>query len=165
MMTGYIRHATGLRLGVNSAGRALKQVNPQQRRERQTPTQSHGILCWIFGHKLHLDENEKLVQYGVTVVIAGFRITVPIWKHGKVWFGNAIKVLIAYLAVFPAQKHDRSWLDDSPRAIRDLTTSLVRRSHGPIQQGAMPTQNIQTRFKNRAKTVNNQAVWHSNRQV
>ena len=28
MMTGYIRHATGLLLGVNGVGRALKRVNP-----------------------------------------------------------------------------------------------------------------------------------------
>ena len=71
-MTGYIRHATGLRLGVNSVGRALKRVNPQQHRERQTSITRHlnpvPYFAEYFGHKLHLDQNEKLVRYGVTEV-------------------------------------------------------------------------------------------------
>ena len=48
MMTGYIRHATGLRLGVNSVGRALKRVNPQQHRERQASITRHinPVPCW-----------------------------------------------------------------------------------------------------------------------
>ena len=71
-MTGYIRHATGLRLGINSVGRALKRVNPQQQRERQTSITRHlnpvPYFAEYFGHKLH--QNEKRVRYGVTEVIA-----------------------------------------------------------------------------------------------
>ena len=74
MMTGHIKHSTGLRLGVNKVGQALKRVNPQNRRERQTSTTRHlnPIPCYAeyFGHKLHLDQNEKLIRYGVTEVIA-----------------------------------------------------------------------------------------------
>ena len=59
MMTGYIRHATGLRLGVNCVGRALKRVNPQQHRERQISITRHlnpvSYFVEYFGHKLHLD--------------------------------------------------------------------------------------------------------------
>ena len=76
-MTGYIRHychSTGLRLGVNSIGRALKRVNPQHHHERQTSTSRHlnpvPYYAEYFGHKLHLDQNEKLVRYGVTEVLA-----------------------------------------------------------------------------------------------
>ena len=73
-MTGYIRHATGLRLGVNKVGRALKRVNPQQHRERQTSIARYlspvPYFAEYFGHKLHLDQNENLVCYGVTEVIA-----------------------------------------------------------------------------------------------
>jgi len=74
MMTGYITHATGPRLEVNGVGRALKRVNPQQHRERQTSITRHlnpvPYFAEYFGHKLHLDQNEKLVRYGVTEVIA-----------------------------------------------------------------------------------------------
>ena len=74
MMTGHIKHSTGLRLGVNKVGQALKRVNPQNRRERQTSTtrllNPIPYYTEYFGHKLHLDQNEKLIRYGVTEVIA-----------------------------------------------------------------------------------------------
>lgn len=74
MMTGYITHATGLRLGVNSVRQALKWVSPKQHPERQTSITCHlnpvPYFAEYFGHKLHLDQNEKLVRYGVTEVIA-----------------------------------------------------------------------------------------------
>ena len=72
-MTGHIKHSTGLRLGVNRVGQALKRVNPHQHRERQTsitrnlnPVPYYGEY---FGHKLHHDQNEKLIRYGVTEVM------------------------------------------------------------------------------------------------
>lgn len=74
MMTGYLRHSRGLRLGVNKVGNVLKQVNPQHHRERQTATTRHlnpvPYFAEYFGHKLHLDQNEKLVRYGVTEVVS-----------------------------------------------------------------------------------------------
>ena len=70
MMGGYKRHSTDLRLGAHSVGRALKRVNPQQYRERQTSITCHlnpvPYFAEYFGNKLHLDQNEKLVRYGVT---------------------------------------------------------------------------------------------------
>ena len=74
MMTGHIKHSTGLRLGVNRVGLALKRVNPRQHHERQTSIARHlnpvPYYAEYFGHKLHLDQSEKLIRYGVTEVIA-----------------------------------------------------------------------------------------------
>ena len=74
MMTGHIKHSTGLRLGVNRVGQALKHVNPRQHHERQTSITRHlnpvPYYAEYFGHKLNLDQNEKLIRYGVIEVIA-----------------------------------------------------------------------------------------------
>ena len=74
MMTGHLRHSRGLRVGVNRVGQSLKRVNPQYHRERQTSTTRHfnpvPYYAEYFGHKLHFDQNEKLIRYGVTEVIA-----------------------------------------------------------------------------------------------
>ena len=55
-------------------GQSLKRVNPQYHREQQTSTTRHfnpvAYYAEYFGHKLHLDQNEKLIRYGVTEVIA-----------------------------------------------------------------------------------------------
>ena len=79
MMTGHIRHSTGLCLGMNKVGQALKRANPEQHREQQTLSTRHfnhiPYYAEYFGHRLHLDQNENLIQYGMTEVIAvdGYR--------------------------------------------------------------------------------------------
>ena len=80
MMTGHIRHSTGLPLGVNNVGRALKWVNPQNYREQETSTtrqlNATPYYAEYFGHKLHLDQNKRLIRHGMTEVIAvdGYRL-------------------------------------------------------------------------------------------
>ena len=73
-MTGHLRHSRSLQVGVNRVGLSLKRVNPGYHRERQTPTCRHfnpvPYYAEYFGHKLYLDQNEKLIRYGVTEVIA-----------------------------------------------------------------------------------------------
>ena len=73
MMTGHIKHSTGLRLGVNRVGQALKRVNPRQHHEWHTSITRHlnpfPYYAEYFEHKLHLDQNEELIRYGVTEVI------------------------------------------------------------------------------------------------
>jgi len=73
MMTGHLRHSRGLRVGVNRVGQPLKRFNPQYHRERQTSTTRHfnpvAYYAEYFGHKLHLDQNEKLIPYGLREVI------------------------------------------------------------------------------------------------
>ena len=79
MMTGHIRHSTGLYLGVNKVGQALKRANPEQHHEQQTLSTRHlnpvPYYAEYFGHRLHLDHNENLIQHSMTEVIAvdGYR--------------------------------------------------------------------------------------------
>ena len=104
-MTGHIRHSTGLRLGVNRIGQALKRVNPQQHRERQTSTTRHlnpiPYYAEYFGHKLHLDQNEKLIRYGVTEVVAvdGYSSfitakSVMSWKNNIIIYRDVFRLAI-----------------------------------------------------------------------
>lgn len=73
-MTGYLRHSRNIRAGVNRVGRLLKGVNPHYHNERMTRAVHHfnpvPYYAEYFGHKLHMDQNEKLVRYGVTEVVA-----------------------------------------------------------------------------------------------
>ena len=74
-MSGHIRHSTGLPSGVNKVGQALKWFNPHQNHsERQASATRHlnpiPYYAEYFWHKLYLDQNEKLIWYGVTEVIA-----------------------------------------------------------------------------------------------
>ena len=73
MMKGSLA-AQGVILSQRRVASALRQAAPRpyyQRRERTTeqvnPTRYHARY---FGHKLHLDQNEKLAMYGVTYVVA-----------------------------------------------------------------------------------------------
>lgn len=74
MMTGYISNRDNLQVGHNRVGRALASVAPQhhERRRNDTARMVNPIpyRADYFGHKIHYDQNEKLVMYGVTHVIA-----------------------------------------------------------------------------------------------
>ena len=71
-MTGM--SAKGIKAGVNQVGEALKEVNPtyHQRRVTRTEVELNPIPYYAeyFGHKLHMDQNEKLVMFGVTHICA-----------------------------------------------------------------------------------------------
>ena len=73
MMTGYITHATGLRLGVNSIGRAVKRVNLQQHCEWQISITCHlnpvPHFVEYFGHKLHLSPQASFEQLPIIFII------------------------------------------------------------------------------------------------
>ena len=64
----------GIRVGQNRVGQSLAPVRPAYHRARQrnTSLQTNPIPynAEYFGHKLHIDQNEKLVMYGVTHVCA-----------------------------------------------------------------------------------------------
>lgn len=74
MMTGYLRQKHNLPVGEVRIGKALSAVSPiyTNRRRRTTRTATNPIpyRADYFGHKLHMDQNEKLVMYGVTHVAA-----------------------------------------------------------------------------------------------
>lgn len=72
-MTGLLA-SQGIRAGQRRVGEALRRVNPGQHEQRRTCTarQLNPIPYYAeyFGHKLHLDQNEKLVMFGVTHICA-----------------------------------------------------------------------------------------------
>ena len=73
MVAGYLK-ASGMNIGERVVRRFLPQANPQFANERrqgiERQTNPHPYYAEYAGHKLHLDQNEKLVDYGVTVVCA-----------------------------------------------------------------------------------------------
>ena len=73
-MTGHLRHTRGLNIGVNRVGSSLKKVSYTNHMARQINAarllNPIPYFAEYFGHKLHLDQNEKLCMYGVTEVIA-----------------------------------------------------------------------------------------------
>ena len=74
LMTGHLRHTRGLNIGINRVGNSLRRVSNNYHMARQINTarllNPIPYFAEYFGHKLHLDQNEKLSMYGVTVVIA-----------------------------------------------------------------------------------------------
>ena len=74
MLTGYIRHKTNLAVGETRIGEALNATFPRNATRRRENT--HRAVNPVpyradyFGHKLHIDQNEKLAMYGVTHVAA-----------------------------------------------------------------------------------------------
>ena len=73
MLTGYLK-ASGVEVGERVVRRYLPQANPQFAQERrmgvERQTNPHLYYAEYPGHKLHMDQNEKLVEYGVTLVCA-----------------------------------------------------------------------------------------------
>ena len=63
-----------MRIGQNRIGKAFATVAPnyRQRRRNGTATLVNPIpyRADYFGHKLHIDQNDKLVMYGVVHVVA-----------------------------------------------------------------------------------------------
>ncbi|CAB3986700.1 Hypothetical predicted protein [Paramuricea clavata] len=75
MMKGYLESQVGTTIASqHRIAKSLQRVNPDyhQRRVHRTERQTNPIPYHAdyFGHKLHIDQNEKLVMYGVTHVCA-----------------------------------------------------------------------------------------------
>ena len=72
-MTGLLA-SQGLRVSQAWVGEALKQANPLYHYKRNTSTAKLmnpvRYSADYFGHKVHVDQNEKLAMYGVTHVCA-----------------------------------------------------------------------------------------------
>lgn len=72
-MTGLLR-AQGFPSGQRRVGSSLRRVHPGYHQTRQSLTQRQTnptpYFARYFGEKLHIDQNEKLVAYGVTHVCA-----------------------------------------------------------------------------------------------
>lgn len=72
-MTGLLA-SQGIRLSQQRVGESLQRVNPVYQHARRTCTAKRlnpvPYRADYFGHKLHIDQNEKLVMFGVTHVCA-----------------------------------------------------------------------------------------------
>ena len=72
MMTGYLL-SKGERFSENRVRLSLQRVGPEshERRRSDTIDKTNPIpyTAFYFGHKYHLDQNEKLIRYGVTRVM------------------------------------------------------------------------------------------------
>ena len=72
-MTGLLS-AQGCRVGENRVARSLKRVSPDNVASRTRET--HRLMnptpyyAKYFGHKVHIDQNEKLTAFGVTHILA-----------------------------------------------------------------------------------------------
>lgn len=73
MMTGFLA-SQGFRVAQNRVGLALQRVHPyHQSCRRNTVNRQVNPIPYTaayFGEKLHIDQNEKLIMYGVTHVCA-----------------------------------------------------------------------------------------------
>ena len=72
-MTGLLA-SKGLHISQKRVGKSLIRTNPSYHHARTTVTARHinptRYLADYFGHKLHIDQNEKLVMFGVTHICA-----------------------------------------------------------------------------------------------
>ena len=73
-MTGYLRQKHNIKVGETKVGKALKAATPinNQNRHSRTSLAVNPIPYRVdyFGDKIHFDQNEKLIAYGVTHVAA-----------------------------------------------------------------------------------------------
>ena len=96
-MAGYLRQRNGVVVAELRVGRALARVFPNQHRQRQNTTRRAinpiPYRADYFGHKLHMDQNEKLVMYGVTHVAA-------IDGHSRFLVGHATMPVKNNLAIY-----------------------------------------------------------------
>ena len=96
IMTGLLA-SQGLRVSQTRVGHSLHRTNPGYHHARRTATarQLNPIpyRADYFGHKVHIDQNEKMVMYGVTHVcavdgfsgkIVGF-ITTPVKNNIEIY--------------------------------------------------------------------------------
>ena len=71
-MTGYL-HSKGTRISEHAVRLSLRRVAPESHdRRRQDIIDKTNPVPYVaryFGHKFHLDQNEKLIRYGVTHVM------------------------------------------------------------------------------------------------
>ena len=73
MMKGYLE-SRGIHVAEHRVAESLQRVAPEQYEERRHDTIDRvnpiPYCTHYFGHKLHIDQNEKHVRYGATHVVA-----------------------------------------------------------------------------------------------
>ena len=73
-MNGYLSSSRGIKVSKRKLKTLMPAVSPQGHYSRQRSTQERTnpsvYTARYFGHKIHFDQNEKLVHYGVTYILA-----------------------------------------------------------------------------------------------
>jgi len=110
MITGFLA-SEGIRVSERRIGHSLRMVNPSYNYARRTQTERQinpkRYYAEYFGHKLHIDQSEKLVMFGCTHVcavdgfsskIVGF-ITLPVKNNYRIYadmFRYALTVIMSH---------------------------------------------------------------------
>ena len=104
MMKGYL-DSKGIFVSEPKIAKSLERVAPDSFQSRRhniiDRTNPHPYAANYFGHKIHLDQNEKLVMFGTTHIIAvdGFsgmivsHLTIPI-KNNKMIYEHVYRYII-----------------------------------------------------------------------
>ena len=94
-MTGYFQRR-GLNIGDKRIGASLAHVSPgyhhQRRNRTEMQTNPVPYFAEYFGHKMHLDQNEKLVMYGVVHVISVDGYSSKIVSHALMPVKNNVAI-------------------------------------------------------------------------
>ena len=109
-MKGYLE-SRGICIGEKKVSNSLLHVDPESYElRRQNSTNRLNAVPYLaryYGHKLHLDQNEKLAMFGVTHVLAvdgysskivchcTFPVTLSILIQTKLWF-TTFTIFIQY---------------------------------------------------------------------
>ena len=115
-LTGLLA-SEGIRIAEKRVGLSMQTLAPHQHKARQLNVarqlNPHPYTANYFGHKLHVDQNEKLVMYGVThaMAIDGYSrkiisfITMPIKNcvgiliHMARYANNVTTTILLYTAI------------------------------------------------------------------
>ena len=110
MMKGYLAQKYKVNVSQKRVANVLRSVAPNYHARRQTDTARHvnsvPYRADYFGHKLHVDQNEKLEMYGVAHVVAingqshyiTFTATMP-RKNNKVIYAEIYRLFsVLYLS-------------------------------------------------------------------
>ena len=129
--------ADGMRVGERRVGRSLKRIAPEQQALRARV--AHRLLNPVvyiahhFGHKLHLDQNEKLVMYGVTEVLAidgysrkvvGF-VVMPV-KNAVAVYAQLFRPLLQTSGLWDQLRTDKGREFDLILAVQDSLSGFRR---------------------------------------
>ncbi|XP_020903739.1 uncharacterized protein LOC110242124 [Exaiptasia diaphana] len=94
MMKGYLK-SKGMDASERRVGESLKRLNPTQNEERMMVAKNLNPMPYVaeyFRHKLHMDQNEKLVMFGVTHVIARDGYSGKIVSHASMATKNNLLI-------------------------------------------------------------------------
>ena len=104
-MTGYLRGVKGVRASEGRVGAALRELNPNaSNRRAETAGRSLNPKTYradYFGHKIHIDQNEKLAMYVFLYSI--HKYTYSMLNIYNVFFFVYLQISEWYILIFAAE--------------------------------------------------------------